>query len=61
MAKKTEKVWIVVNKNHGSYVDWRHTRKEMKRHHCETLGYMNFKEAQAKGDKCVKAILKYEL
>jgi len=58
---KEEKVWIVVNDRLGAYVDFRFTRKEMKRHHCETCGYMNFEEAEAKGDKCVRAILQYNV
>ncbi|MCC6447553.1 MAG: hypothetical protein IT215_02585 [Chitinophagaceae bacterium] len=59
--KKKEQVWIVINKVHGAYVDYRYTRKEMKRHHCDTLGYMHFDEAKAKGDRCVKAVLQYVL
>lgn len=58
-----EIVWIVVGV-HGAYVDWRHTRKEMKEHHCLSLGLekdgkADWEQAKAKGDRCVKAILSY--
>lgn len=58
MAKK-EDIWIVVG-HHGAYVDYRYTRKQMKQHHCDTMGYNHFDEAKAKGDKCIKAVLSWE-
>lgn len=58
---KAEKVWVVVGKDGEAYVDFRYTRKDMKQHHCDTLGYMSWKEASAKGDRCVQATLKLEM
>lgn len=60
MTLKKETVWIVVNKHCGPYVDHRQTRKDMKQHHCNTLGLMSWEEAKAKGDKCIKATLTYK-
>lgn len=61
MKAKKENVWIVTSKNHGAYVDFRFTKRDMIRHHCETLGYVKWKDAYAKGDRCVKATIKYNL
>jgi hypothetical protein len=45
-------VWVVMGV-HGLYVDFRFTKKEMIRHHCDTLG-CTWDAARAKGDKAVK-------
>lgn len=63
IKEQTQQVWVVVGV-HGAYVDWRHTRKEMKEHHCLTLGLekngrADWGQAKAKGDRCVKALLKW--
>lgn len=57
------KAWIVVGV-HGPYVDWRLTRKEMIEHHCLSLGLEkngrpDWRQAKAKGDRCIKAVITY--
>lgn len=60
MKKKKEKVWIVVGV-HGAYVGWHFTKKMMMQHHIDAYGYMKWKQAYDKGDRCIKAVLQYVL
>lgn len=58
MNKNIETVWIVTGL-YGPYVDFRYTRKDMKAHHVQSMGYLDWKEAKRNGDKCIKAKLIY--
>jgi len=59
---KIIKVWVVYDTVQKlEFVDYRYTRKDMKQHHCDTLGLMSWKEAAAKGHVCIKATLKIQI
>lgn len=52
--------WIIVNDVNGPYVDYRFTKKEMIRHHLETMGHNSWKDAKSFGDRAVKVKISYK-
>lgn len=54
--RKSHEVWVVTGHS-GLYVDFRYTKKDMIRHHCQSLGYITWKQAYAKGDRVIKSKL----
>ncbi len=51
--------WIIVGVN-GAYEDWKLTKREMIRHHCQSLG-INWTQARYKGDRAVKCSIRYHI
>jgi hypothetical protein len=61
MAKrKKEIVWIVVGR-YGAYIGFWYTKKDAIQGHIDDLGYMKWKQAYDKGDRVIKAILRYDI